>query len=161
VRPSNRPMQTTMTITIVTAQGRGNAGRRKTCARASTESEVATWGTTAHECALQRTHPRARPKTRGVRLAISMSRMVDTSATIYPRWLGEGVDQPAPISQLCQGMICNDAPSFGAGSRTLGTTRIVAGWCGTTPEARLAPLSLGGVPERNSVTNYYPYKPMI
>jgi hypothetical protein len=49
-----------MTIAIVTAQGHGNAGRRKTCARASTESEGATWDMTAHEFALQRPI-RARP----------------------------------------------------------------------------------------------------
>jgi hypothetical protein len=42
-------METTMTIAIVTAQGHGYAGRRKTCARASTEGEVATWRMTAHE----------------------------------------------------------------------------------------------------------------
>ena len=46
-----------MTIAIVTAQGHGIADRRKTCARASTEGEGATWGTTAHEFASQRAHP--------------------------------------------------------------------------------------------------------
>jgi hypothetical protein len=57
-------MDTTMTIAIVTAQGHDNAGRRKTCARASTDGEGATWGMTAHEFAVQRGHRDAPPKIR-------------------------------------------------------------------------------------------------
>src|SRR3982075_2734282 len=38
-RQSNRPMETTMTIAIATAQGHGSGGRNKTCARASTPTK--------------------------------------------------------------------------------------------------------------------------
>jgi len=50
-------METTMTVIIVIAQGHDIAGRRKTCACASTASEGATWETTAHEFASLRAHP--------------------------------------------------------------------------------------------------------
>ena len=83
-----------MTAVIVAAQGHGITDRTKTCARASTEGEGATWRTTAHDFASRRGRSRApRPKTRGVQLAISMSEMADRSAPIYASLVkGEGDD---------------------------------------------------------------------
>jgi hypothetical protein len=90
-----------MTAVIVAAQGHDTAGRRKTCARASTASEGATWEMTAHEFALQRAHPGAPPKIRRVRRVSSMSGTNDAPATNYASLVkGEGVELPYPMSRF-------------------------------------------------------------
>ena len=71
-------------------------------ASANPRSEAATWGTTAHEFALQRAHPGAPPKIRRrVRRASSMSGTNDAPATNYASLVkGEGVELPYPMSRL-------------------------------------------------------------
>ncbi|WP_211237276.1 hypothetical protein, partial [Neisseria gonorrhoeae] len=67
-----------MTAIIVAAQGHENAGRNKTCASASTESESPSRETTAHEFARQRAiHARSTNDPR-VPFAIPMSGMIDS-----------------------------------------------------------------------------------
>ena len=68
-------------MTIVTVQGHGNAGRRKTCFSESTESESATWGTArmnSHRSAPIRAH-RQRSAECGAQ-ARSMSGTIDAPA---------------------------------------------------------------------------------
>jgi hypothetical protein len=80
-------METNLTAIIVIAQGHDIAGRRKTCARASTANKSATWKTTAHEFAWKRVHHCALDQDR-VSDTISMSGMIEPRPDL--RRAGEG-----------------------------------------------------------------------
>jgi hypothetical protein len=88
-------METTMTAAIVAAQGHGITNRTKTCSRASTEGEGATWRMTAHEFALS-----APIRARSSEDPQSPVRNLDVGDARYARHDLEGVDQPALISQF-------------------------------------------------------------
>ena len=66
-----------MTASIVIAQGHDIAGRRKTCARASTASKGATRQTTAHEFAWRRAIRARSTKDPSVSFAIPMSGVIE------------------------------------------------------------------------------------
>jgi len=111
-----------MTSAIVVTQGHANAGRKKTCTRASPKAKAGLnerQRMNSHRSAPIRALNQRPTKSK---LGISMSGMIDTRHDLPSLVKEEGEGHPESISRSGQGMIWSDVPSFWAGSRPLATT---------------------------------------